>query len=807
MKWIKRLFILLVLLVVVIALAGAYLINPFGPSPLNKYQQEGTIALPGLKAPVRVLRDENGLPYIYADNLDDLFMAQGFVTAQDRMFQMETTKLYASGRICELVGGKARSVDVRMRTLGFHRQAEKHVPLLNDETRNFLQKYVDGVNAFLLTRPGELHLEFKVAGLKPTPWTVADSLTILYYMGWNSASNLSDEILAQVLVEKLGPDKAREIFPLNIYPDAEVKSAEAVKTYPKRMTAMLGPDMLGSLAAFLEPAPLAIGSNNWVAGPDMSPSGSPILANDPHLDARRLPGPWYPTGLIAPDLKAVGVVIPGLPGVAIGRTDFVAFGVTNAYADTQDLYVETVDPQDPGRYLEGEKSLPFEIVEETLKIKDKAAGGFRQEKIKVRLTRRGPVVTGVLPNLKTGRVLTMRWSAFEKQEPSVGFERLIKAKNVDQVRLALRDVNQVCLNFVFADRDGRFGWQVSGSEPIRSQGEALIPYVVQDGEDNWTGYIPHDLMPQEIDPERGWVGTTNHRTVGPDYPYYYTSHLSPSYRQRRLIELMNAPGQKTVDDHWRFQRDTLNLMAKEIAPIMARALAEKAETQKLAELLSDWDFRDDTDSPAPTVFQAVYHEFAQLVYQDELGAELAVRMLKNYYFWEESLQKMVIENESDWFDDVSTPNVRESRDDLLRLAGSRVLERLTPSLGKDPADWDWGKVHRHVFVSTLYGRGPGREWIGGGSHPAPGSCETLYRGIFEFDRPYEVTVSASLRMVIDLGDPNKILAVLPGGVRGRQFDPLQTNQIEAFMNGDKIYWWFSDRAIEEHAKNKMILQP
>ena len=213
MKWLKGLVGLVILFLLVAGIALVVIINPFGASPLNKYTQDGNLALQGLKDPVTVRRDEKGMAYIYARNLEDLSMAQGFIAAQDRLFQMELIRLFAAGRMAELAGETAKGLDVRMRTLGFYRNAKKHAGLLGKETRTLMQKYVDGVNAFIKTRPENIHLEFKLAGIKPAPWTIADSLSILYYMGWGSAANFKSEIVAQMLVEKLGPAKAAEIFP------------------------------------------------------------------------------------------------------------------------------------------------------------------------------------------------------------------------------------------------------------------------------------------------------------------------------------------------------------------------------------------------------------------------------------------------------------------------------------------------------------------------------------------------------------------------------------------------------------------
>jgi len=772
---------------------------------LNSFQSEGTLILPGLKAPVTVHRDEKGMAYIYAQDMHDAVMAQGFVTAQDRLFQMELTRLFATGRICELAGEEAKPLAIRMKTIGFLRNAKKHAELLDPETRAFFQKYLDGVNAFINLRPKEHHLEFKLAGIKPTPWNIEDSLAVFYLMSWNSAANLDTEIIAQMLVEKLGPDKAKEIFPINLNPD-EAPGPAVRSAIPAWIP--LGLEKDESILAYLKDRSLRLGSNNWSAGSRLSAGGKPIVANDPHLDARILPGPWYPCGLITPQFRAVGANIPGLPGIVVGRTDHVAYGLTNAYADTQDLYVETLDPKDQEKYMEGDKSLPFQILEEILVIKDKnAPQGYREEKVKIRLTGRGPVISGVLHNLKTDKVLTLRFAPFESMDPCLGIHMILTAQSIAEARNAVEHFNIISLNIVSGDRHGSIAWHVTGKLSIRSKGDGTIPVVVTDSADSWSGFIPFAEMPHSQNPERGWLGTCNHNTVPRDYPYYYSSHLSPSYRYERLKELLDAPNPKTAENHWQYQRDTVNLMAKRIAPLMAKALVAHEETKAMGEILSRWDFRDDPDKAAPAIFQAVYRNFAFLVFQDELGDELAKTMLDDWYFWQERLQAMVLEGTSPWFDNLRTEKAKETRDDLFYQASLKAAQELGSSVGKDPQQWLWGKVHQMEFVSPIRRKGFGKGLVGGGSHPAAGSCETLYRGIYGFNEPFGVTVSASLRMVADLSDEDKVLAVLPGGVCGRLFHPHTKDQIEAFMNGDKVYWWFSDKAIKDHSRAILNLNP
>ncbi len=799
MKWLKRLFWLL-------AVLAALGLTAWWAAPyLNDYQTDGELVLAGLRAPVTVKRDTKGMAYIYARNLDDALFAQGFVTAQDRLFQMQLTRLFAQGRICELVGAKAKPLDVRMRTIGIHRLAKRQAAFLDQKTRHFFQRYLDGVNAFIERCPDDVHLEFKLAGIAPEPWKLSDSLSVLYYMGFATSGNLRHEVVAQLLVDKLGLERARRLMPINLNPDDQAPPR------PVRLGAALpGLGLAGDrrLAGWLGALPLGLGSNNWVVAPRLSPSGKPILAGDPHLDPRILPGPWYPLGIITPRVRAVGANIPGLPGMVIGRTSHLAMAVTNSYGDVQDLYVETLDPRRPGHYLEGERSVPFRVIEETLKIKDKEApGGYRQEKIRIRLTRRGPVVSGVLPGLKTDKVITLRWAAAESMLPEIGLTRLLTVESAAQADAAVQQVSMIVLNWVFADTQGNIGWRVSGRIPIRSQGEATIPYPVRSARDNWIGWIPQAQMPHALNPARGWLGTCNHKTVTRDYPYYFSSLCASTFRYARLKQLLDAPGLKPVDAHWRFQRDQKNLEAAVAAPIMAKALAQDPATRPLAALLEAWDFRDQARQAAPLVFQAAYLEFARQVFEDELGPGVTDVFLDDWYFWQERLLRMVRRGASPWFDDIRTPDKTETRDDMFRRAGRTVLARLGERLGGDPASWQWGQVHTLELVSPLRRKGPGKALLGTGPMPMGGSGETLYRAIFKASRPFEVTISAALRMVADLGDEDKVLAVLPGGVSGRLFSPHQTDQVAAYMSGRKLYWWFSDKAIQEHAQHRLVLRP
>ena len=778
-----------------------------GCASFNSYREEGTISMAGLQQPVKIVRDEKGMPYIYADDLSDAFQAMGFVTAQDRLFQMELTRMVAAGRISELVGEKALPLDRRMRTIGIYRLADRHARLLHEDATVLLRKYVDGVNAFVEGHPEDHHLEFKLSGIQPTPWTLTDVLSIMYYMSWSTSANVKTEIITQMLIDRLGPDKAEALFPLNVNPDEDAGPPPAQTPSPNCPLAIdLRAD--GDLLGFLDDNPLTVGSNNWAVSPAMSPGAKPILANDPHLDARILPGPWYPCGLMTPELRIVGVHIPGLPAMPIFRNDAVAVGITNAYADVQDLYVETLDPADAGRYLEGNDAIPFEVIEETLRYKDDAAPeGFSEEKLEIRLTKRGPVISDVFSQLETDRVLSLRWASAESMAATSEFTRTMQAKSAAAFREALRQWTTIQLNFVFADRQGNIGWHVSGMLPNRPRGGGTVPYVVRDSRDNWSGWIPFEDMPQASNPEKGWVGTCNHKTVGADYPYYYSSYFASSYRYRRLKALLTDRSEITVDEHWQFQRDTRNVMAEALVPIMAPVLAAHDDTRAMGAVLSEWNLQDDANLVAPTIFHAVYGRWAAEVFQDELGETLTASMLSTWYFWQERFQRMVEQGQSSWFDDIGTTDSRETMQDILYRAAREAHGELASRFSEDMRQWQWGKAHTIEFVSPIRRNGFGKGLLGGGKHALAGSGETLLRGQYDFKQPFDISFSSALRMVADLNDPDKVLAVIPGGVSGRVFHPHAKDQIDAFISGEKQYWWFSEEEIKAHTQSELILRP
>ncbi|MEL6825284.1 MAG: penicillin acylase family protein [Pseudomonadota bacterium] len=802
-------FKILIGIVVVILLGGlaGSLILP----KLNDRQVRGEIELPILDAPVRVVRDSNATPYIYADTLIDAIRAQGFVMGQDRLFQLEIAKRAASGRLAEVLGSGPQdailNLDREARTIGFRRLAERQFEQLTPDSREIVSAYVDGLNAYITTRPDTHPMEFGLAGFEPETWTEADVLSFMFYMGWGSSANFDAELMAHELIQAVGSETFEEIAPIAINPDADSDlpglRGASISTTPR---------WAGSTAApfgWTEKGWRQLGyggSNNWAVTGQKAGQPAAIVTNDPHLDSRSLPGPWHPVGIITPEFRVVGVST-GHPGIVVGRNEHVAFGVTNAYADAVDVYVETLDPANPDHYLEGAQSYPFETVTEIIRVKDEASNeGVREEELIVRTTHRGPVISDLSSRQIGDSVLTVRWASAEYMGSDLGLDAIMRATSIEEALDAISLVRTVSLNFVVGDTSGRIARRASGAAPIRLRGDGMTPFPVTDEQDNWGGQIPADQMPGEIDPQRGWTGTANHMTAPADYPYVYTTFASPGYRYRRMSELLAASA-VTAEELWSTQYDTLNVFARDLTPIYVAAwtASEDPTLQDLATLLGDWDFHDREDSLATTVFQETTRHLARMTFEDQLGSDMTELYLSNWYVWQERFGLTVQAGTSSWFDDIRTTET-EDLQDLIRLAGLAAIDRLSSTYGTDRSKWKWGRVNQMRFVGPLRRDGLAGSLTGNRNIPMSGSGETLKRALYPFHTPFDTQWTASLRMTADLNDPDKVRAVLPGGVVGRTFHPNLNDQVDAWADETaETFWWFSDAAIEEHARASLVL--
>jgi len=788
-RTLKIIFVVIILAVVGIAL---WLPN------MDSYQTSGELRLTALQAPVTVHRDDYGIPYIYADSVDDAITAQGFIVAQHRLFQLELYRQIAQGRLAEMIGERGLSSDRLIRVLNISGIADRQLELLEAGDRNFFQRYINGVNAYIEDHGAEHPAMLKLMSRTPAPWTLKDIVALQLFQVWSSSVNWKQELMNQQLLDLLGAERAAELKALNINPDDPATEAYTPVVQGLSLALRYDNSLMSDNSRF------AMGSNAWASGSRKSAKGAPILSNDPHIDARNLPGIWHPMGLITPQLRAVGGAFPGSPGLGNARTEHIAWGATNGYGDMIDLTIEELDPSNPDNYLEGEQSLPFTTREEVINISDKQVdGGMRSEILLVRETRRGPVISDHGMSTVAEKLISLRWSVPEMLGAEWGSRRLLTATNVTEAIAAIRSM-PTPLNYIVVDTQGNIARVSSGYVPLRIRGDGSIPLPVTT-DDNWAGRIPADEMPLQLNPDSDWVGSANHRVTRADYPYPYSTYAAGSWRYRRLIELFEKD-EITSGDHWDFLLDNKNPMAERLMPIILAAVQSDEQLREVADILNEWDFMDTREQSAPAIFQSLYRHFALRVFTDELGEELAMEYLKGYYYWHEHLVRKIEVNHTDWFDDSSTSQV-ETRDDLFRLAAHDALQELGERFGTDPRQWRWGDAHTVTFFHPLVPGETGAKWLGGGINPSDGSGETLNRALYAFDDPQHSKIIPSTRVVMDLSDPDKIEAHIPGGVSERLFDKHQKDSLPLWLEGTPGYWWFSDQAIKAHTRSTVTLTP
>ena len=662
------------------------------------------------------------------------------------------------------------------------------------------------MNAYVAGHAGDLPVELKLAGFSARPWTLDDMVVVLHFVNFSQAANFRTELVVQRLIDKLGPEKAAELFPANVNPD---RTQPIIVGSAGADTARLGladADPLAGLAAATPFAPIAIGSNNWAIGRSRSASGAAVLVNDPHLDARMLPGIWHPVGLFAPGIQSVGAALPALPGIMVGRNARVAFGVTNGYGDSQDVFVEQIAPDGPDHYVDGDQIRPFEIVEETIRVKDKsAATGFRSERLRIRRTVRGPVIGGPDPGQAGDRVLSLRMASAETPGGDIGIDRLLAAQSADDVDQAAQLMDVLYFNYVFADKDGRIGHRATGRVPVRASRQGLVPKPVG-ATDDWQGFIPPDRMPGQMAPARDWVATANNDNRPDGYPYDYSTFFSPSYRVRRIGEVLGAARQMATRDQIALMTDTVNLQARLLAPVMVAALKGDPASADFAAILAAWDGRDDKDAAAPLIYHKLYEELVYQTFVDKLGDELTRAWLEQWYPWQERFDLLTQTPDSPWFDDSRTP-ARETLPDLIRRAAAAVKAELSGRLGPAPEKWRWGDVHRIRFFAPLRRTGAGSEFLGVPAAAMDGSGETVMRARTPFMGDDQVEFFASMRLVADLGDDEKVEAVVSGGVVDRQFHPHQKDQVAVWSERRLLPWWLDPAKAESHAQHVQMLRP
>jgi penicillin amidase len=775
------------------------------------------LELAGLKAAVTVSRDARSIPYISAQSEADLFFAQGYITASDRLFQMDMMRRLARGRTAEIYGRVTLEEDKRWRRFGFAAIVEESYKRLKPDIKAALDNYARGVNAFIADSHLENYTqnEFKILGYKPEPWLATDSLIIGKILADALSSTWRQDLIrASALAlpkekyERLynrvtpqdvvlfGKDTKQTTLAKSEYNRqkrqvARAYGESAIVTIADTSAALLdksAPDddaRTASLSRVGLYAEDLAASNNWVISGKRALDKKPILANDPHLQPTA-PGIWYLSHLSAPQIRVSGVTFPGVPGVVLGHNDHIAWGATNVGPDVQDLYVEEFDPQDPQMYKTPKGWEKTVVRSEVIKMRRLQQFDPESEKLDVVETRNGVIVTE-----DKGKKLALKWTARMPENVDIeAFYYLNKAKDWKQFSTALDSYGGAMQNFIYADTQGNIGWYAAGKVPIRKTGDGAVPYNGATDEGAWAGYIPVKELPRLYNPPGGLIVTANQRIVGSDYKYQQLSRDAASpYRARRLYDLLNANPAATMDSVRDAQHDIFSIPLTELAREIVNTEAASPET---LEAIRGWDGKMEAKMLAPALVNEIRNTLANKLTDANLTDDKGTKLgLPSGLLRERALGWILREKPVEWL-----PNEFKSYKELLADCDRLARANLAKTFGANTKFWTWERVFTAKFAHPL-------ERV-----PLIGSAfSTTTSGVNGSGQTPNVGPYVSMRHIASPGNWDATRHVIPLGQSGRRSSPHWSDQFESWRTGKPAIFPFSKEAVNKAAVSVLELLP
>lgn len=794
MKILKVSLAVIAVIIVVILLAGAIIVPSLRKSGLPELSGEKNIT--GLSADVKVIRDERGVPHIYASNEHDLYFMTGYITAQERLWQMDMVRHATQGRLSELFKRDMFDTDYFLRALGMPEKSRLVLENEDPEILAGLQAYADGVNAWIGETGKKLPPEFRILGYEPEPWTMVDITNIIGFIGWDLASsNLSNEITNYKLGMKLGPEKAAELI-------ADWNLVDEVVFPDFRLNEKIFNDAMAAIGSIKQLEELGIvtlsGSNNWAVSGTRSETGKPILSNDMHLGLN-VPGFWMQVHQVIPGkLNVTGVIFPGEPFVVAGHNDRIAWGMTNLGVDDIDLFVETVDSTG-NNYLYNGEWLPFREVEHVLKMNDDSS----QTRV-IKYTHHGPVISGMRGI--DDALLTMRWSGYDHSDEIKAVYLLNRAGNWDEFRTALSNFRAISQNFAYADVEGNIGLNTGGGVPVR-KGTGLLPRRGETDEYEWKGYVPFDLLPSSFNPEEGFVSSANQRTVDKNYPFFISGDFSMPYRIMRIREMAAEKQVLGIEDFRRMITDNHSAYAAMLTPVIlkeAETIADTDETEKAAiEELKGWDYSMDASLIAPSLFEFIRIEMARHLLGDELGELYGSSLGRQHDFY---IYSMLKKGPDRWVDNINTPE-EENMEMIIVQSIRSAVDTLSARYGVYGSGWQWGKIHTLTLehplgavkiLDRLLGLNSKTYAVGGSYHTVEP---------YSFRDNFTANHGASERHIFNTADWDQSLTVIPTGTSGIPGSPFYLSQSDTYVNNGFYTEPFTEAAVEAAKKYEMVFRP
>ncbi len=757
---------------------------------------EGEVSVAGISESVTVFRDGRGMPHIYAGNEHDLYVAVGYISAQERLWQMDLIRRSTTGRLSEIFGKSYIQADLFMRSLDIISKAKAVLRDEDPEIIDCLQAFADGVNAYIRSGCDKLPAEFRILSYKPDPWKLEDIACIIGLMGWQLGSmNLKSEIFHYRLVNKLGIEKAIHLIP-------DWKANDEV-VYPGFK---IDESLLGGAESFINSAgkmeSLGIlpfsASNNWAVSGTRTESGSPVLSNDMHLTFGA-PGIWLQMHQVVPGkINVTGALIPGEPFIIAGHNEKIAWGMTNLMVDGIDLFRETTNPENFNQYLFNGEWKQMELREEIIRIR-----GGRQDTSVIRFTHRGPVISG-FQNVDDA-ALSMRWSGTDTSDEIKAVYLVNRAEGWQDFRNALSTFRTISQNFVYADTDGNIGLMTGGGIPVKKLNGNMVRAGETD-EFDWKGYIPFNELPYSFNPERGYVSSANNKTVSEDYPYYISAGYVVPYRINRIRQMLDSKEIHGMEDFKRMILDQRSDMAAMIMPFILKlkGRSEDLTTAERAalETLSDWDYEMKPDLIAPSLFEFFRISLRKNLLADELGDLFGqLYFIDGEYF----IYRLFKTGDTGWVDNVNTEPV-ETLDEIVLQSFKDGVSAITDKYGHNTEKWEWGKIHTITFahplgsvriLDNIFHLNSGEYSVGGSDHTVS--------PFFSFEHGFKVEHGASERFIFNTADWDESLTVLPTGESGIPGSEFYLSQVDAYLGGKFYKDAYSDEAVKAAAKYTLKL--